>query len=47
MCLALPARIVALADAMMVTVAGPGSESETRIAWPGCPVEDDACPIFP
>lgn len=24
----------------MVTVAGPGSESETRIAWPGCPVEE-------
>src|SRR3546814_10990273 len=24
----------------MVTVAGPGSESDTRIAWPGCPVED-------
>ena len=31
---------VALADAMMVTVAGPGSESVTRIAWPGCPVEE-------
>src|SRR3546814_5605964 len=26
---------VALADALMVTVAGPASESETRIAWPG------------
>src|SRR3546814_20109780 len=24
----------------MVTVAGPASESETRIAWPGCPVEE-------
>src|SRR3546814_3638281 len=31
---------VALADALMVTVAGPASESETRIAWPGCPVEE-------
>ena len=31
---------VALSDAMMVTVAGPGSESDTRIAWPGCPVAD-------
>src|SRR3546814_5984988 len=30
---------VALAEALMVTVAGPGSESETRIAWPGCPVD--------
>lgn len=29
---------VALADALMVTVAGPGGGSETRIAWPGCPV---------
>ncbi len=24
----------------MVTVAGPGSASDTRIAWPGCPVAD-------
>jgi LysR family glycine cleavage system transcriptional activator len=24
----------------MVTVAGPGAESDTRIAWPGCPVDD-------
>src|SRR3546814_12506664 len=31
---------VALAEALMVTVAGPGSESETRIAWPGCPVDE-------
>jgi len=31
---------IALAEAKMVTVAGPGSESETRIAWPGCPVEE-------
>jgi len=31
---------VALAEPAMVTVAGPGSESDTRIAWPGCPVED-------
>lgn len=31
---------VPLADPAMVTVAGPGSESETRIAWPGCPVDD-------
>ena len=31
---------VALADALMVTVAGPGSESETRIAWPGCPADE-------
>jgi LysR family glycine cleavage system transcriptional activator len=31
---------VPLADAMMVTVAGPGSESDTRIAWPGCPVDE-------
>src|SRR3546814_3313927 len=32
--------ILALAEALMVTVAGPGSESETRIAWPGCPVDE-------
>src|SRR3546814_11251602 len=31
---------VALAEALMVTVAGPGSESETRIAWQGCPGEE-------
>lgn len=31
---------VALSDALMVTVAGPGSESETRIAWPGCPADE-------
>jgi LysR family glycine cleavage system transcriptional activator len=31
---------VALADALMVTVAGPGSNSDTRIAWPGCPAND-------
>ncbi len=31
---------VPLADPRMVTVAGPASESDTRIAWPGCPVED-------
>ncbi len=31
---------VALADARMVTVAGPGSSSDTRIAWPGCPAGD-------
>ena len=31
---------MALADAQMVTVAGPGSNSDTRIAWPGCPVAD-------
>src|SRR3546814_6056000 len=31
---------VQLSEAAMVTVAGPGSESDTRIAWPGCPVED-------
>lgn len=29
-----------LADAMMVKVAGPGSGSDTRIAWPGCPVDE-------
>lgn len=31
---------VQLADALMVTVAGPGSNSDTRIAWPGCPASD-------
>ncbi|QCB54807.1 LysR family transcriptional regulator [Sphingopyxis sp. PAMC25046] len=31
---------VALSDPLMVTVAGPGSESETRIAWPGCPADE-------
>lgn len=31
---------VALAEPAMVTVAGPGSESDTRIAWPGCPVDE-------
>lgn len=31
---------VALAEALMVTVTGPGSSSDTRIAWPGCPVGD-------
>ena len=31
---------VSLAEALMVTVAGPGSASDTRIAWPGCPVAD-------
>ena len=31
---------VALADPLMVTVAGPGSNSDTQIAWPGCPVAD-------
>jgi len=31
---------VPLAEAMMVTVAGPGSDSDTRIAWPGCPVDE-------
>lgn len=29
---------VALAPGAMVTVAGPAAISETRIAWPGCPV---------
>jgi LysR family glycine cleavage system transcriptional activator len=31
---------VALSEPLMVTVAGPGSSSDTRIAWPGCPVAD-------
>ncbi|HKX90092.1 MAG TPA: LysR substrate-binding domain-containing protein, partial [Sphingopyxis sp.] len=31
---------VPLAEALMVTVAGPGSNSDTRIAWPGCPASD-------
>lgn len=31
---------VALSEALMVTVAGPGSASDTPIAWPGCPVAD-------
>lgn len=31
---------VPLSDATMVTVSGPGSSSETRIAWPGCPADD-------
>ena len=31
---------VALSDPLMVTVAGPGNESETRIAWPGCPADE-------
>ncbi len=29
---------VALSPGAMVQVAGPGSEADTRIAWPGCPV---------
>lgn len=29
---------VALAAGAMVTVAGPGAISDTRIAWPGCPL---------
>lgn len=31
---------VQLAQPAMVTVAGPGVGSDTRIAWPGCPVAD-------
>ncbi|WP_033073310.1 LysR family transcriptional regulator [Sphingopyxis sp. MWB1] len=31
---------IALSDPAMVTVAGPASESETRIAWPGCPADE-------
>ncbi|ENY81207.1 LysR family transcriptional regulator [Sphingopyxis sp. MC1] len=31
---------VALSAASMVTVAGPGGGSDTRIAWPGCPVAE-------
>lgn len=32
---------IGLGDAKMVTVTGPGSVSDTRIAWPGCPVGED------
>ena len=31
---------VPLAEALMVTVAGPGSETGTRISWPGCPADE-------
>ncbi len=31
---------IGLGDAKMVTVTGSGSESDTRIAWPGCPVAE-------
>ena len=31
---------IALSDPLMVTVAGPGSDSDTRIAWPGCPADE-------
>jgi LysR family transcriptional regulator, glycine cleavage system transcriptional activator len=31
---------IALGEASMVRVTGPGSSSDTRIVWPGCPVAD-------
>ncbi|MDZ3830831.1 MAG: LysR substrate-binding domain-containing protein [Sphingopyxis sp.] len=32
---------VPLAEALMVSVTGPAATADTRIAWPGCPVEKD------
>lgn len=33
---------VRLSEPLMLRVAGPGSDSQTHIAWPGCPASDGA-----